>query len=567
MNRKPLFAYVGAAAFGALFAAACSDSGNDGDIDASTDADAGADADTDADADSGAGGWEWGSCPLYYDNPWDKLAECAEIPVPMRWEEQEGPAMDIFVQRLRGTAPVVRGQLWLLQGGPGGSGADFDGLMEAFGEAYPEWDLYTLDHRGVGRSARLGCPEQETEESEEGLAITEAEWPACLAALESEWGADLAEFTTTAAARDLGHLIDETREPGKDVFVYGGSYGTTWAHRYLQLFPDQATGVILDSLAIHIFFTDYDLFFNQVGEDFIEYCAADDTCVSKLGADPWAAIGAAFDALDGGHCAEAGLDRPALRQLLGTLLMSWWTRPFIPAVVYRLQRCEAPDVAALARAIGVLFGEAPDYHDELFSSALNAHIGLSDFWPDTPPSADALQEIVDGAFTSLDAAPYFAVLYEDWPRYGHDEYWAGWAEAPIPILSMNGDLDPQTPIWVATPAVDGLAAENHYFVTAPRSPHGVIVQTPTTTTGSFLDNCGLEILVEFLDNPSVEPDTSCLSDVLPIDFEGNIAYTGYLFGTSDMWENGAKAGPSAIAPARPPGLDEAIRFSRRHGLL
>ncbi|MCC7542830.1 MAG: hypothetical protein IT379_41830 [Deltaproteobacteria bacterium] len=54
-------------------------------------------------------------------------------------------------------------------------------------------------------------------------------------------GPELRATTPTGAARDLGALIDATRGAADRVFVHGGSYGTYWAQRYLQLFPISRT--------------------------------------------------------------------------------------------------------------------------------------------------------------------------------------------------------------------------------------------------------------------------------------------------------------------------------------
>ena len=48
--------------------------------------------------------------------------------------------------------------------------------------------------------------------------------------------------------RDLAAVLERTRKPGQRSFVYGVSYGTYWAQRYLHVAPTQAAGVILDSI-------------------------------------------------------------------------------------------------------------------------------------------------------------------------------------------------------------------------------------------------------------------------------------------------------------------------------
>ena len=109
----------------------------------------------------------------------------------------------LFVKRFRGApSSGPRKQLWLLQGGPGFSGADFEPFVRAFTSEVTNLDVYLPDHRGTGRSSRLGCP-QEDPSSPGGFSITPAEWPACLASVKAQWGPRLNGFTTTDAARDL----------------------------------------------------------------------------------------------------------------------------------------------------------------------------------------------------------------------------------------------------------------------------------------------------------------------------------------------------------------------------
>src|SRR5206468_7908508 len=108
-------------------------------------------------------------------------------------------------------------------------------------------EFYIPDHRGAGKSARIGCP-AEDDASDGGRAITAAEWPACLDAVKAALGPKLAAYTTTNAANDVALAISRTRADGQPVFVYGASYGTFWAHRIMQLAPTVADGFVLDSI-------------------------------------------------------------------------------------------------------------------------------------------------------------------------------------------------------------------------------------------------------------------------------------------------------------------------------
>lgn len=521
------------------------------------------------DGDAGVEEVKWMGCFLYPDHSSQRLAECAMIEVPLRYAEPDGPQIEIWVQRLLGTATEKRGQIWFLHGGPGASGAAYAPLLDFLSEVMPEWDLYTLDHRGVGWSARLGCPDQELEGTESGFSIGPGEWDACLQHVQDTWGSDLAEFTTTGAARDLGVLIERLREPDRDVFVYGASYGVYLAIRYLQIHPQQVTGVILDSIAPPgISFFDYDVFFNDIGEDFIEYCQNDALCSSKLGADPWVTFGDVFSNVAGGSCPGfsallgPGTERYYLRLTLGTLLMATAMRPFAPAAVYRLDRCAPEDVDALEQLLVGLFSPpgGPSAYDKLYGQVLSMHVGLSELWEDPLPDPADVDAMVSPLYFSVDLAPRVVALQDRWPFYPQDQYVGNWPSTEIPVLMMNGDLDPQTPPWLAAPAETHFTGTHHYYFTFPRCPHGIVGQSYVTTPGAY--TCGVQMMVDFIDNPLVAPDSTCLADILPIDFTGVPGWSQYLFGTEDMWENTIRRKISTPAE-KPPGFDRAVRWLRR----
>jgi hypothetical protein len=54
----------------------------------------------------------------------------------------------------------------------------------------------------------------------------------------------------------------------------------------------------------------------------------------------------------------------------------------------------------------------------------------------------------------------------------------------------------------------------------------------------FAPDCGIQIVLNFIEDPLEEPDTSCLHDLVPIDFRGNPLLALVLFGTWNLWENG-----------------------------
>ena len=75
------------------------------------------------------------------------------------------------------------------------------------------------------------------------------------------------------------------KEKDKEIFVYGRSYGTYWGHRYAQIFPNQASGVILDSVlpSVGHDWDQYDINVNEALKDFFDKCKKDEFCQSKMG--------------------------------------------------------------------------------------------------------------------------------------------------------------------------------------------------------------------------------------------------------------------------------------------
>jgi pimeloyl-ACP methyl ester carboxylesterase len=166
-----------------------------------------------------------------------------------------------------------------------------------------------LVHRGTGISGFLTCPEQEAAGTDWGTDIAPSEVPACVDALDQEWGGGLEGFSTTGDARDLQRFVARTREPDKRVVVWGGSYGTMRAMRFLQLFPSEIDGVVLEGVVAPgaQFFSRWDEQGDFVGQRLAALCAESEACSAHLGTDPWARLTALHTKLREGHCAPLGL--------------------------------------------------------------------------------------------------------------------------------------------------------------------------------------------------------------------------------------------------------------------
>ena len=143
---------------------------------------------------------EWTPCPLKTGNE-KVMAECTLITVPMHHKKPGGAVIKVAVKRKLGKIPNKR-QLWFLDGGPGDSGREsLAALVKVFSD-FDDLDLYTFDHRGVGGTQLLDCPEQQRPDSGGGREIVAKEWKYCIQYLQ-EHRDDLDVLTTTETARDL----------------------------------------------------------------------------------------------------------------------------------------------------------------------------------------------------------------------------------------------------------------------------------------------------------------------------------------------------------------------------
>jgi pimeloyl-ACP methyl ester carboxylesterase len=468
---------------------------------------------------------EWGECPEFFST------ECAHVELPLDWSEPDGRTISVLVAR-RPAADPNAPQLWLLQGGPGGSGGTFHTVIETVAER-TGMSVYTLDHRGVGHSARLGC--------DDNGWVPAPEMAGCLAAVEETWGEGLAHFTTTAAARDVGALIDRTRAPGQAAFIYGLSYGAYWAMRYLQLFPTQPAGVVLDSIPTPgvQFFTNYDGYYDPVARELLDLCAADELCRSKLGDQPWQFLEQLYAKVDAGHCRRLlgpSNAHRTLRNLLGVLLEDWYGRVYALALIYRLDRCNAGDVRALTHLYETYF--VPDAERSrllaLSSAILFWHIAFAEMWEEPAPGIAELEARVAPLFFSKDLAlgnPH----HDIWPIYPRDEHVWAFPRTEVPVLMLQGTLDPQTPRDLAAVTSENFGAPHQTFTLVPGSPHGVALQSPVSTPGA--DTCGMQIIWSFLSDPMGTPDTRCLADLAPVPFSFAPETNQRYLGTDDLWEN------------------------------
>lgn len=488
------------------------------------------------------GGVRWATCALQVDGK-GPPTQCATIDLPLWPDEPDGPTIELFAQRHLADGGGDR-VLWMLPGGPGQTGAVYESFVKDFDRALPHTDLYLFEHRGVGRSTRLGCPDQEAPQSDEGIEVSGDEWPACLDAVVDEWGDDLAAFSSTNAAHDLAAWIELTAGD-RPTFVYGGSYGTTLGHRFLQHHDDLVDGVILDSIAIDVDHRVYDAEMDAVGRDLLALCARDERCGEELGPDPVRTAREAVAALERRPCGT--VDADTLRAGAGAFLADASLRGFVPSLFSRALRCGPEDRDDLERLVSLFVDRPAHYTEELYSPVLFRNIELSEQWPEPWPTLEALQEAHDDAAFSFGVGPASRPLLDLWPRYPWDrDVDDALAVTSVPLLLLQGGLDPQTPPHRTDAVREAFDGPGQHFVRFPEGGHVLVGSTPGTG-----GDCALRLVAGFLDDPSAAPDTSCVGTIEAVDFTGQPFTSTILMGGCSRYGKGCAGGSGGLVLVLP----------------
>lgn len=464
----------------------------------------------------------WGPCPDRFRD------QCAKIAVPLDHAHPEGETIEVFLSK-RGSGSR---QLWLLQGGPGASAESYYGLHDFLTNLDKDLEVYTLEFRGVGESGRLGCV-AEKGGTPGGTRILLTEWPACRDDVVARLGSKLAFYNSTQAAHDLDVAISRTARAGVKTFVYGASYGTYWAHRFAVLHPTRAAGVILDApvqpgAQLHR----YDLAFDPIGRKvFGELCPKSARCASHLGADPLATLDRVVASLKTGHCDALGVSFDTWKTVFGVFLMDYNLRNWLPAVIYRLDRCNEADQAAIATLFGNIFKGAGVPRT---SAVTQVSVILSEFWPrEHVDEAEITAAGEKATFFQNANAPSYA-MQDTWPRYPVDPVALKYASPEVPILTLAGTLDPAAPpALVGYGYRDNLKGPHQTFVEIPYGAHVVLT---SGSVGPDVPGCPAQLLRAFLLDPKSALPVDCAARVLTPSFDAPTAVATKYFGTTDLYD-------------------------------
>lgn len=341
-------------------------------------------------------------------------ARCGTVNVPEDWAEP-GRLIGLNVIVLPAKSPTGAAPLFDLDGGPGLPDTKNVGFYLTDGARHREHrDIVSFDQRGTGGSNPLTCP---------GLGALEPMYPpdavaACRDKLSET--ANLTRYRTEEAVQDLDavrHALGYDR-----IDLFGLSYGTTLALRYIATYPDRVRAAVLMGAvpataappsrhtmaarrALRLIFAD---------------CKADAAC------------GAAFPTLDA-DLVKAGASEVQMERLRSLMYAPAGARQ-VPFVVHALGEGDAaPLMAATDRGLSSMIADGV-----YLSITCSESFGAFDF---DAASSEArwAQPFRDYRLRRQQAA------CEQWPSLAPSPDFYAPVATDTPVLLIAGNLDPVTP--------------------------------------------------------------------------------------------------------------------------
>jgi pimeloyl-ACP methyl ester carboxylesterase len=401
-------------------------------------------------------------------------SRCAHFTVPLDRRQSDGDKISLFIRKFPARTKS-RGQIWLVAGGPGESGASFYPLLAVLRGAFPGFDLIIPDHRGTGFSDRL-CPEEERPSSAGGSALEGLEWQSCFAAINAVAQRARA-FSIGNAANDLRLMIDHYGTSSQ-TWVYGVSYGTQLVIRMLHRPPKiEIKGVILDSLVPPEQAEAWDLshrsfVVDAVGRRVLQDCDRLEKCSGRFGGSTENALRSIVD--DPSSTKLIGGDP---KQFFAGLLDIPRLRAAIPDLIAGLGRGDVTALADIRQQQSALAARFSHFPQSAISIPLTAIISASE--NNGRPGLTAAQLATESQSLLFTSNLPGLLVDPGLPTYSKDIDFGRLPETLPPILVLHGDIDPKTPYEGARAHVALLQTVGRVsFQPVNGAPHYLLLTAP-----------------------------------------------------------------------------------------
>jgi hypothetical protein len=171
-----------------------------------------------------------------------------------------------------------------------------------------------------------------------------------------------------------------------------------------------------------------------------------------------------------------------------------------------------------------------DFTFPYFTTLLPTHLMLNEW--DSAISSDVAQSLANNALFAYGSTASIAKLRGKWPTmYPASPYRNTYANFTGPILMMNGDLDPLSPLSAAQNYSARYTGPHQTFITMPGVSNNLIL---FSTVKNSNITCGLSLAAQFLSCPTCTLDTSCLSQLTGFSIDGDLVMSNIIF-RGNIW--------------------------------
>jgi pimeloyl-ACP methyl ester carboxylesterase len=435
--------------------------------------------------------------------------ECGYLVVPEDRSQPDGPTVRLHAAIFRsiGPNPAPDPVIYLMGGGAYNALDSAAFYMEAVGnEILMRRDFIMYNQRGAHyNEPSLECPGYEELMAaliERGASLEERDAEtldfmlACQENLLAQ-GINLNMYDTDANAADANDL--RIALGYEQANYYGTSYGTRLGLEIMRDYPEGVRSVILDSVyppQVDFYSSiaaGADRAFNTVLGDCAEspssvfsYGDIDERLprlVEQLNEDPVTLE------LENGQVAEVDGN-----VFLDALFLAMYPADAIPFIPYFVRSAEHRDLEPLSWAIT----QNMEVGGEIAWGARNSMECREDVAFDSYENALARAADVPEPIAAFFTMSYPYNLCESWQVTPADPSVNEPVVSNVPALVLAGRYDPVTP-----PEWSRLAAEtlsSSFYYEFPNVGHGVMRS----------DRCALDIGLQFVEDPTTEPDTSCM---------------------------------------------------------
>jgi pimeloyl-ACP methyl ester carboxylesterase len=459
--------------------------------------------------------FETSACKFNYNYPAE--VECGYLIVPENRGKPDSPPIRIHVAIFKSTNPNPKPDPVIYVAGGGGTDqlSSSDLYLNQVGNAIlQERDFIMYNQRGANfNQPTLVCPDltilywelakQDLNPHENADQRIEKRLE-CYNSLLAR-GIDLTAYNTVETAADINDLRNVLGL--EEVNLYGTSSGTRTILTVLRNHPEGIRSVILDSVfppQVYLYST-VALSVNRVFSLLFEGCAADPGCSQRY-PDLEATFYRVIDDLNA---------NPASVELSGGTV--FLTGDMFMEALY-LSFYSVNDIGLAPGRIysaskGIYTGMMP-WFDSLLSDT-GPFMAMGFEWSMMCNEEVPFESYELGRELAAGLPPQIATYFDSYYEFTLCESWQSGKADPventavasdIPALVLAGQYDLVTP-----PEWGRMAAETlskHYYFEFPGLTHGIMRSNA----------CGLEIGLQFINDPSSEPDSSCIKEIPAIDF-------------------------------------------------